>query len=91
MLWWLLGIGGLYGTYRFILFRQKLLAVTISELISKIVHHRELAKKGDQNSLKYLKSLDPLVYRLEKDTGSSSAQTIVAALQLKGLYPPSAI
>lgn len=89
-MWWLLGIGGLYVGLKLVAHRQKLIDVTIGNMEAKIRHHRELARKGNRESLNYLKSLDAVVERLSKAKTASGTQ-IVSVLQYDGLYPPSAI
>ena len=89
-MWWLLGIGGLYVGYKFITWRQGLIDVTIDGLKSKIRHHRELARKGNHESLRYLQSLDASLIRIEREQSTAGRQ-ILDALQYDGLYPPSAL
>ena len=89
-MWWLIGIAGLYGVYKILAMREHLIETSIDMLKAKIRKHRELARKGNRESLKYLQSLDAVVARLEKEGGAASSQ-ILTTLQFEGLYPPSAI
>lgn len=90
MWWWVLGIGGLYLGAKVLLLRRRMVNATIELMCSKIRRHRELARRGNRESLLCLKSFDAVVTRLEKEH-NAQADVIVAALQLEGLYPPSAI
>ena len=89
-MWWLLGLGGIYLGYRYITWRQNTIDLVISDLKSKILRHRELARKGNRESLKYLQSLDAALSKVEKEDSSAGRQ-ILAAIQYSGLYPPSAL
>lgn len=90
MLWWILGIGGLYGAYKVLATRQRMIEVSGQLLASKIKYHRDLARRGNRESVKYLRSLDALLDRLSREGGNASFQ-VVTSLQLQGLYPPSNI
>jgi len=90
MLWWLLGIGGVYGVYKILATRQRMIEVSEHMLAEKIRYHRDQARRGDKKSVQYLKSLDAVLERLNRDDSNSSLQ-IITSLQLQGLYPPSAI
>ena len=88
--WWLLGAGGAYVGYKVLSVRGELIGATVRMLESKIRFHREKARKGDKESLSYLKSLDAAVERIAREKDSTD-NYIVTALQIDGLYPPSAI
>ena len=89
-MWWLLGIAGLYLGYRYVNWRQNTIDLVISNLKVKIRHHRELARKGNHESLRYLQSLDAALAKVEKEN-STAGQQILASIQYDGLYPPSAL
>ena len=89
-MWWILGISGLFLGYKFITWRQRVIDVTLKTLKSKIQRHRELARKGNHESLKYLQSLDAALVRVERENSSAGRQ-MLDSLQYEGLYPPSAL
>ena len=89
-MWWLIGLGCAYLGYKILVVREHLIETSTDMLIAKIRKHRELARRGNHESLKYLQSLDAAVARLEKEGGSASNQ-ILTSLQFEGLYPPSAL
>jgi hypothetical protein len=62
----------------------------IDLLEAKIRHHRELARKRNHESLRYLQSLDAALSKVEKEN-SPAGQQILAVVQYDGLYPPSAL
>jgi hypothetical protein len=88
--WWILGGAGLYGIYKFLGFRQRVIDVTSQQIASKIRYHRELARKGSHESVQYLKSLDGILERLNRENSNAAVQ-ILTELQFQGLYPASAI
>jgi hypothetical protein len=90
MLWWIIGITGLYGTYKVLSTWQRVVEVSTQQIAAKITFHRERARRGVRESVLYLKSLDSALQRIERE-GSNAGVQIITSLQLQGLYPPSAI
>jgi hypothetical protein len=89
-LWWILGLSGLYGAYKVLSVRQRMFEVGEQQVAAKIKHHRERARRGDRESLLYLRSLDAALERVDRE-GSNDGVRVITSLQLQGLYPPSAI
>lgn len=90
MLWWIIGAAGLYGAYKVLTVRQEIVEVSERQIAAKITRHRDLARRGNRESLLYLKSLDAALQRVDRE-GSNAGLQIITSLQLQGLYPPSAI
>jgi hypothetical protein len=90
MLWWIIGISGLYGAYKVLTVRQRLVEVSSQQVAAKVKLHRERARRGDRESVLYLRSLDAALERVDRE-GSNAGIQVITSLQLQGLYPPSAI
>ena len=89
-MWWLIGLGSLYLGYKILVLRERMIETSINMLKAKILKHRELARKGNQESLKYLQSLDAVLLSIERENSSAGIQ-VLTSIQFAGLYPPSAL
>jgi hypothetical protein len=90
MLWWIIGISGLYGAYKVLTTWQRVIEVSSQQVAAKVRLHRERARRGDRESLLYLRSLDAALQRVDRE-GSNAGVQVITSLQLQGLYPPSSI
>ena len=89
-MWWLIGLGSLYLGYKILVLRERMIETSINMLKAKILKHRELARKGNQESLKYLQSLDAVLLSIERENSSAGIQ-VLTSIQFAGLYPPSTL
>lgn len=91
-MWWLIGVGFgcAYLGYRILALREHMIETSTDLLKTKIRKHRELARKGNQESLRYLQSLDAALIKIERENSSADNQ-VLYSLQFEGLYPPSVL